>query len=498
MNLNNQSIQGFLSVSRSVTTGGRLTVRGNSVFGHNVIIKGWLDARNIKGACKGLYASVEKLEAAYPKAMPGWYALVGDTLPADVYRAEGGKWVATGEKGGEVNLYLDQLEEDVANLDDEVANLDEKVVNLDDEVASLDDVLKDIQVLIGNGLLVSGSIEFNSTATAAKMVYKLRKLDGTEKEYEVTVPIVTSENAGLMTAADKRKLDSLSDRDPAVLVTELDSLFSKEAMTAEKPLRYIVTQVNRDRTMSVGILDMFSDNMGHMLTQVLTTHYKMNSDGVLDFGAHTDDKIYTYFRSYHLSGGTSAIPEGTWGAWKLMYDSDTRTLIDTILDIDMLTADDKGVAGGVATLGADGKILPEQLPDVMPPSGADVLMYGGIVSGVEVMLSSIGSPDAVVYDAVKKTFLALAVPSGTIGSPVYYINWGENATGSIPMADSWGRYTDTGREPFTGKLYIDTAGKKICWWDGESLTWDGSSSTDIRELTDEEIDRIVAKLLEAK
>lgn len=185
MSLNNQSIQGNLSVSRDITTGGHLTARGNSVFDHNVIIKGWLDAKNIKGPCKGLYASVEKLEAAYPKAMPGWYALVGDTLPADVYRAEGGEWVGTGEKGGEVNLYLDQLEEDVANLDDEV---------------------KDIQELIGNGLLVADSVKFNATATAVTMVYKLRKSDGTENEYPVTVPIVTSEKAGMMSAADKKAL----------------------------------------------------------------------------------------------------------------------------------------------------------------------------------------------------------------------------------------------------------------------------------------------------
>lgn len=188
MSLNNQSIQGNLSVSRDITTGGHLTARGNSVFDHNVIIKGWLDAKNIKGACKGLFASVEKLEEAYPKAMPGWYALVGDTLPADVYRAEGGEWVATGEKGGEVNLYLDQLEEDVANLDDEV---------------------KDIQELISNGVLVADSVKFNATATAVTMVYKLRKSDGTENEYTVTVPIVTSEKAGMMSAADKKKIIDL-------------------------------------------------------------------------------------------------------------------------------------------------------------------------------------------------------------------------------------------------------------------------------------------------
>lgn len=180
-----ENIQGDLSTSRDITAGGHLNVRGNSVFGHNVVIKGWLDAKNIKGPCKGLYASEETLNEAYPKPMPGWYALVGNTLPANVYRSDGGKWVATGEQGGEVNLYLDQLEEDVANLDDEV---------------------KDIQELIGNGLLVAGSVQFNATATAVTLTYKLRKSDGTETPYNVTVPIVTAEKTGMMSAADKQAL----------------------------------------------------------------------------------------------------------------------------------------------------------------------------------------------------------------------------------------------------------------------------------------------------
>lgn len=181
----NENIQGNLSTSRDITVGGHLNVRGNSVFDHNVVIKGWLDAKNIKGPCKGLYASENALNTAYPKPMPGWYALVGNTLPAAVYRAEGGKWVATGEQGGEVNLYLDQLENDVADLGDEVA---------------------DIQELIGNGLLVPGSVAFSATATTVTLTYKVRKSDGTETPYNVTVPIVTAEKAGMMTAADKKAL----------------------------------------------------------------------------------------------------------------------------------------------------------------------------------------------------------------------------------------------------------------------------------------------------
>ena len=125
MSIRNEDIQGSLSVSRGVTAGGDLTVRGNSEFGHNVVVKGWLDARNVKGPCKGLYASAEALSDAYPSPSPGWYALVGDALPADIYRADGGKWVATGEKGGEASLYLDELEGAVSSLEGAVGDLED-------------------------------------------------------------------------------------------------------------------------------------------------------------------------------------------------------------------------------------------------------------------------------------------------------------------------------------------------------------------------------------
>lgn len=186
--LKNEAIQGNLSTSRDITAGGHLNVHGNSVFDHNVVIKGWLDAKNIKGPCKGLYASLDALKEAYPRPMPGWYALVGNTLPADVYRSDGGEWVATGEQGGEVNLYLDQLEEDVANLDDDV---------------------KDIQEFIADGVLLGSSVTFNTTANTVTLTFKMKKPDGTEAPFTVNVPIVTRQTAGMMTATDKQTLINL-------------------------------------------------------------------------------------------------------------------------------------------------------------------------------------------------------------------------------------------------------------------------------------------------
>lgn len=120
-NIESQSFSGSVSVGRDLTVGGRFKSRGDATFNRDVYIDGWLNARNIRGAGKGLYETVEKLNAAYPNPENGWYALVGNTLPADIYRAWGGKWAATGTQGGEPTLELGKLKEIAQSLEDEIS-----------------------------------------------------------------------------------------------------------------------------------------------------------------------------------------------------------------------------------------------------------------------------------------------------------------------------------------------------------------------------------------
>lgn len=120
-NIENHSVGGSVAVGRDVTVGGRSTIRGNATFNRDVYISGWLNARNIRGAGKGLYETVDKLNSAYPNPENGWFALVGDTLPADIYRAWGGEWVATGQKGGEPVLEIAKLTELSESLENEVS-----------------------------------------------------------------------------------------------------------------------------------------------------------------------------------------------------------------------------------------------------------------------------------------------------------------------------------------------------------------------------------------
>ena len=65
-------------------------------------------------------------------------------------------------------------------------------------------------------------------------------------------------------------------------------------------------------TIIVGILQVFTDDMRHVVTQVFTTHYALVNGS---FGsAHIDTKVFTYYRSYSISSPN--IPTGTWSAWK--------------------------------------------------------------------------------------------------------------------------------------------------------------------------------------
>lgn len=187
MSIYKNDIQGDANISRNANIGSHANINGDAYVGHNLVVKGWVDAPNIKGPLKGLYASGDALKAAYPRPMPGWFALVGNTLPANVWRVDGGEWTPTGETGGQFNLWLDQLETDVKDLTDDVRDLEE---------------------LLDNGLLLAETIAFNSTGEAASMTFSIMKRDGTTKAHSKPIPIVTAEKAGMMTAADKRELSA--------------------------------------------------------------------------------------------------------------------------------------------------------------------------------------------------------------------------------------------------------------------------------------------------
>jgi len=126
-------IDGDVSVGRNVAVGGRVTVQGSSQFKGSVKVEGWLDAKNIKGANKGIFTSVEKLKEAYPLPHDGWWAIVGKTLPGPIYVGDGGEWVATGEEGGNPTIDSEQYNEAVAELQSDMALMQQDIKDIEDK-----------------------------------------------------------------------------------------------------------------------------------------------------------------------------------------------------------------------------------------------------------------------------------------------------------------------------------------------------------------------------
>lgn len=135
-----QQIDGDVAVGRNVIAGGNAKIRGNVKVGHDLKVEGWLEAPNIKGANKGLFKIKEDLDAAYPYPEPGWIALVGTSLPADVYIAnKDGKWVPAGGKSGEVVMDLsglDELDERIDEIENAVVAERERAEAAENEIAA--------------------------------------------------------------------------------------------------------------------------------------------------------------------------------------------------------------------------------------------------------------------------------------------------------------------------------------------------------------------------
>lgn len=94
--ISTNQLSGDLAVGRNLAIGGDLSVQGSAVISHDLKVEGYLEAPNIKGINKGVFLTVEELNAAYPNPEYGWIACVGNQSPFAAYVGKGGQWVATG------------------------------------------------------------------------------------------------------------------------------------------------------------------------------------------------------------------------------------------------------------------------------------------------------------------------------------------------------------------------------------------------------------------
>lgn len=118
-------IDGDVSVGRNVTIGGKGSVAGNFTVGHNLKVDGWLDAKNIKGANKGVFTDITSLRTAYPDGtLPdGSWAIVGGTLPGELWYVNGGAWVDSGKTAGNVTVDVEQYLDEVQTMNSDIESM---------------------------------------------------------------------------------------------------------------------------------------------------------------------------------------------------------------------------------------------------------------------------------------------------------------------------------------------------------------------------------------
>lgn len=130
-----KQVNGDMSVTRNVHVGSNVNIRGCINIGHNVKIDGWLDAPNIRGACKGFFLDEKDLKAAYPKADKGDYAFVGNTLPCVIWQWNGKEWSSTDKIGGP-DIDVDGMLARVDTLEGSVTTLKGEIGVLQNDVES--------------------------------------------------------------------------------------------------------------------------------------------------------------------------------------------------------------------------------------------------------------------------------------------------------------------------------------------------------------------------
>lgn len=131
------------------------------VFNHDVRVLGKLFADAVRQPNCGLFGSLEELKETYPKPFPGYWACIGDKMPAPIYRySQSEGWIATGQIGGvqSDNDKLDALERSVKSLEENDRRQDDSIsLKVEGLVVAPIEGVSDIEKRPVPGSIVSGA-----------------------------------------------------------------------------------------------------------------------------------------------------------------------------------------------------------------------------------------------------------------------------------------------------------------------------------------------------
>lgn len=169
--ITNKEISGDIAVDGDTTIGGDAKVRGSVAVGHNLRVDGWLEARNIKSCNKGLYSSEERLRAAYPNPLPGWWALVGERIPAQMYVVEEGAWRGQTDADGNAVLCEDisvdtrDFNAIVEEVRGEITEVEEKAETIKGDIGEIREVME-----VASGILANANEVGNEALRLSKEI----------------------------------------------------------------------------------------------------------------------------------------------------------------------------------------------------------------------------------------------------------------------------------------------------------------------------------------
>lgn len=223
--------------------------------------------------------------------------------------------------------------------------------------------LENMQTDIANSVLQS--VSFDAKSSTATLTIKQKGYDA----ITVNVPIATDSQSGFMTAEQVKYIDDLREDIPnlenkldaahgEVMFADLDKLCTADDMLQGKPACYTVLDTlitsKGTVTLKVGVLWVYSDNLRHVVMQVLNTNFVLDDDGTFSGHVHNHD-VHEYSRTYAYS--TAAGTLHTWSKWQ---EVGGKGIVDRITNV-ALAKQNKLTAGDKATRIGDDAIATKQI-----------------------------------------------------------------------------------------------------------------------------------------
>ena len=251
----------------------------------------------------------------------------------------------------------------ISSVRNKIADLKAKVEQSSISPLLLGSILDEMVDLVN--IVDPSSIKIIPAADSVRISFSV---DGSPST--IIIPAVSTLAAGVITPDQINSIrEEIANavnaaKTPTISPEQLDTMGTDGSAAALRALvrgaahhtRYRV----KDNIYSAATLDITSDSMGHLLTQILTSHYSLGPDGQPDFSSHDDNAIHTLWRSFNLDAPSYyPVPKGQWSRWQELtpagLEQRTAALEQSASDLGNRTA---AVEKAVASIPVPPKVYP--------------------------------------------------------------------------------------------------------------------------------------------